>query len=57
MPYELYFGSAEFSTLAESTRKETRYVIEAICRHPRKNSGGTRGMNHVATLQRSNIQS
>lgn len=51
---ELYFASAEFSALAKTTQRETRYVIEALCRHPRQ-AGGTRGDNFVGALQRKHI--
>lgn len=51
---ELYLGSAEFKTLRASTQRETKYVIDAICRvaHPKS---GTRGKGLTADLQRRHI--
>lgn len=47
---ELYYASAEFKNLAESTRRETRYVIDALCATPNK-SGGKRGDNPVNKIE------
>jgi integrase len=51
---ELYFASAEFQNLAASTRREARYVIDALCLIPNKN-GGKRGDNPVARIERKHI--
>lgn len=51
---ELYLASAEFLNLAESTRRETRYALDAICREQTK-SAGRRGENPVAMIERRHI--
>lgn len=50
---ESYIASAEFANLADSTRRETMYVLDALCRHPTKT--GTRGDASIATLERKHI--
>ena len=47
---DLYFESAEFKNLAQSTQRETRYVIDALCAVP-DGKGGTRGDKRVSTLE------
>ena len=51
---QLYYASAEFKNLAESTRREARYVIDALCATP-NGSGGKRGDNPVAKLEAHHI--
>lgn len=51
---ETYYASAEFQNLAQSTQREAKYVIEALCSHPRK-SGGTRGDNPVSAIEKRHI--
>lgn len=50
---EMYIGSAEFTNLAETTKRETIYVLDALCRHP--TNTGTRGDAPVKTLERRHI--
>lgn len=52
---ELYYASAEFENLAETTRREVRYVIDNICATPNANGQGTRGDNPVKALQPRHI--
>ena len=51
---ETYYASAEFANLAQTTRREMRYALEAICCTPNRN-GGRRGDNPVARLERRHI--
>lgn len=51
---EAYYASAEFSNLAQTTQREMRYALEAICREPNKD-GSERGSNPVALLERKHI--
>lgn len=51
---EAYYASAEFSNLAQTTQREMRYALEAICREPNKD-GSERGTNPVALLERKHI--
>jgi hypothetical protein len=53
---ELYYGSAEFKTLAPSSKREIRYVIDAICLAPNKDDT-RRGENPVQRLERRHILS
>jgi len=52
---EEYLQSAEFGTLRETTRREMRYVLDAICLRPNPNAGGKVGDNPVAKLERKHV--
>lgn len=49
-----YYGSAEFKTLADSSRREIRYILDAVCSEPNKD-GSPRGGNPVTLLERKHI--
>lgn len=52
---EEYLQSAEFGSLRETTRREMRYALDAICSRRNANVGGKVGDNPVAKLERKHI--
>jgi hypothetical protein len=51
----LYYESAEFKNLAATTRRETRYTLDALCLQPATTPGHTCGEVLVTTLQPKHI--
>jgi integrase len=51
---ELYFGSAEFKNLRQSTQRETRYALDALCLAEHVKFG-TRGAGPIVKLERRHI--
>ena len=52
---EEYLQSAEFGSLRETTRREMRYALDAICSRPNPKGGGKVGDNPVTKLERKHI--
>lgn len=54
---ETYYASPEFKdNLAESTRRETRYVIDELCSRPKKDGSGKIGDARVTSIAKRHIK-